>query len=227
MMLHPESEIHRSNYVSALHEATVMAWRDAYARGYNEGMGDHRNYYYSAALQEAGTYELLASARHIVEYGPGRGDFMRPLLTACPGKSFHFVEIAEANAQMLRRRFDGMPNLTVHLAANAPAGLVNVDFAFSFLLSQCMPATLWREHLAEVRQALHAGGTYVFQFGYRPSGEANDSPAVAVAGSQMYSPERMTALVKSAEFENVRIVGPIGLGPFHTDIVWYICRAQK
>jgi hypothetical protein len=227
MSLAPESDIHRENYASALTEATTAAWQNAYAQGYNSCMGDHRSYFYNSALQRIGYYDLLASATRIVEFGPGNGDFLRPVIAAHPEKEFYFIEVAGANAKALETKFSGMRNVAVLLSRGQPTGLTNIESAFSFLLCQSMPATLWREHLAEVRKMLRSGGTYIFQFAYHPSGEANDSPAAAIAGSQVHSAERMTTLVREAGFQSIRMEGPIALEPFHTDIVWYICRAQS
>lgn len=205
-----------------------QAWQNVYAQGYNAGMGDHRSYFYNQYLTAIGYYEELAKAQRIVEFAPGNGEFIEPEIIASPNKDFWLVDISEKNLSCLAQRFGHLPNvhLILNNQRNVPIG--NIHSAFSFLLCQQMPQSLWKEHLVDVYRMLAPGGSYVFQFAYHCKGEfANDSVPVSIAGSQKYSLERMNQIVSEISFREIYFTDEISLQSFNTDVIWHICKVVK
>ncbi|MHC4475127.1 MAG: methyltransferase domain-containing protein [Planctomycetota bacterium] len=215
------------SYVEALRKANLDRWQQAYRDGYDSDMGDHRSYFYNEYLETIGYYDQVARGRRIVEFAPGNGEFFEKFISDQSQKEFLLVDISQSNLDCLRERFSGYNNVTCILNDRRQLALGQVDSVFSFLLCQSMPKTLWIEHLTQVYNMLADGGSYVFQFAYHPEGAANDSVGDSVAGSQKYSPEQMLSLVERAGFENIELSEPIGLEPFDTDIIWYLCKAIK
>lgn len=211
----------------SLRVAAFEAWQEAYARGYAAGMEDHRKYFYDTYLVDIGYYAELARASRIVEFAPGSGRFIQQFVKAGPEKHFYLVDIARANLEALERRFAGYSNVTCVLNDRRMLPVAHIDSAFSFLLCQSMPRGLWIEHLAEVYRMLAPGGSYIFQFAHHPSRGAGDSVPESIAGSQMYAPDAMVVLARSAGFNQVELRGPIDLATFRTDIVWYLCRCDR
>ena len=76
---------------------------------------------------------------------------------------------------------------------------------------------------------LNDGGSYVFQFSSKPDLTADDSIANSLSGSQVYTPEKMMALLRAAGFDQVEMTKPIDLKPLglDTETVWYLCKAAK
>jgi SAM-dependent methyltransferase len=214
-------------YVENLRGATFDAWQEAYTGGYKSSMGDHRRYFYNRYLQDAGYYEDIEKASKITEFAPGNGEFLASFIQTHPDKELYLVDIAQANLDALEKRFADLPNVVCVLNDAGRLPLADIDSAFSFLLCQSMPRTLWIEHLSEVFRVLRPGGSYVFQFANHPAMSSNDSVPQSISGSQVYAKDNMLQLVGEAGYQEIEIIGPIELQPFKSDAVWYICRALK
>jgi glycosyltransferase involved in cell wall biosynthesis/phospholipid N-methyltransferase len=202
-------------------------WQEAYLHGYNADMGDHRKYFYNIYLNKIGYYNEISKAQKIVEFAPGKGDFIEEFIRIHPQKQFYLIDISESNLNYLKSKFVQFKNINYILNNKRDLPLQNVDSVFSFLLCQSMPKSLWIEHLKEVYHILNEGGSYVFQFAYYPERTANDSIGDSIAGSQAYPADNMTSLVKKAGFEKVELSEPISLEYFRTDVLWYFCKAMK
>ncbi|MHC4570813.1 MAG: methyltransferase domain-containing protein [Planctomycetota bacterium] len=215
------------SYIEALRKDNFEKWKQAYLEGYNGGMGNHRSHFYNKYIEEIGFYREVSSAKKVVEFAPGNGEFFEGFVAAAPQKVFFLIDISESNLESLKSKFRMFNNVTYILNDRREIPIAEVDCVFSFLLSQSMPQSLWVEHLTEVYRMLLNGGSYVFQFAYHPDGVANDSIADSIGGSQKYLPEQMLSLVKRAGFGHVELTEPINLECYNTDIIWYLCKAIK
>jgi len=217
----------RNFKIEDLREQNFERWQNAYREGYNGVMGDHRNYSYNRYIEEIGFYNEVAKAKKIVEYAPGNGEFFEKFIKDEPEKEFFLIDISESNIENLRSKFSAFSNVTYILNNQREIPVADVDTAFSFLLCQSVPKSLWIEHLAQVYDVLVGGGSYFFQFAYHLDGIANDLVSDSIAGSQKYSADGMLSLVKRAGFQSVVLTEAIDLKQFKTDILWYICKAVK
>ena len=213
----------------ALREYNFRRWERAYREGYNEATGDHRRYFYNKYLEAIGYYQEVAKAQRVVEFAPGSGVFFEGFIRAAPQKQFFFIDISESNLQRLKARFSGYPNVFYILNDRRQLPLEGIGSIFSFLLCQCMPKSLWIEHLQETCRMLNDGGSYVFQFAFNPGLTANDSIWESLSGSQVYASDQMRAIVGDAGFRQVVLTPPIDLAPLNpdTETVWYLCKAVK
>ena len=215
------------SYIEALRKDNFKAWRQAYLEGYNSGMGDHRSYFYNKYIEDIGFYREVSRAKRIAEFAPGNGEFFEKFIRAELQKEFFFIDISESNLEYLKSKFSTLSNITYILNNQREIPIAEADTVFSFLLCQSVPKSLWVEHLAQVYDMLGNGGSYFFQFAYHPDGAANDSIGDSIAGSQKYSADQMSSLVRRAGFQSVELTPPINLEPFNTDILWYLCKAIK
>jgi len=213
--------------IEDLREQNFEEWQKAYLEGYNEVMGDHRPYFYNRYIEEIGFYREVTQAKKIVEFAPGNGEFFEKFIKDEPEKEFFLVDISESNLEYLRSKFSTFSNVTYILNNQREIPIAGVDTAFSFLLCQSVPKSLWTEHLAQINEMLIGGGSYFFQFAYHPNRVANDSIPDSIAGSQIYSADEMLSLVKRAGFQSVVLTEAIDLEPFKTDMLWYLCKAIK
>jgi len=214
-------------YLELLRTQVIAAWRQAYLEGYNSGMGDHRSYFYNKYIEDIGFYREVSRAKRIAEFAPGNGEFFEKFIRAELQKEFFFIDISESNLEYLKSKFSTLSNITYILNNQREIPIAEADTVFSFLLCQSVPKSLWVEHLAQVYDMLGNGGSYFFQFAYHPDGAANDSIGDSIAGSQKYSADQMSSLVRRAGFQSVELTPPINLEPFNTDILWYLCKAIK
>jgi hypothetical protein len=213
----------------ALRQYCFQMWQRAYQNGYDSSSEDHSRNFYNKYLEQIGYYREVSRAQTIVEFAPGKGKFMENFIRSAPQKQFFFVDISEASLEYLKTKFSGCRNVFCVLNNQRHLPLSGADSAFSFILCQCMPKSLWLEHMKEVYRTLNDGGSYVFQFAFNPELDADDSVRKALSGSQVYTPEQMDAIARSAGFQQVRLTSPIDLKPMSPDIntVWYICKAVK
>jgi MoaA/NifB/PqqE/SkfB family radical SAM enzyme/Tfp pilus assembly protein PilF len=213
----------------ALRQYCFQMWQRVYQNGYDSSSGDHSRNFYNKYLEEIGYYRELSKAGTVVEFAPGKGEFMANFIRAAPQKRFFFVDISEANLEFLKAKFSGHHNVfcVVNNQRNLP--LSGVGSVFSFILCQCMPKSLWLEHMQQVYRVLNDGGSYVFQFAFNPELDADDSVQKALSGSHVYTAEQMDAIARSAGFQQVELTSPIDLRPMSpdTNTVWYICKALK
>ncbi|HUW17753.1 MAG TPA: methyltransferase domain-containing protein [Sedimentisphaerales bacterium] len=219
----------QDSYLEALRKDNFYKWKQAYKEGYNSTTGDHRRYFYNGYLEEIGFYRDVSRAKRVVEFAPGSGVFFEGFIRAGPQKQFFFVDISELNLQRLKARFSGYANVSYILNDRRQLPLDDIGSIFSFLLCQCMPKSLWIEHLQETCRMLNDGGSYVFQFASNPRLTANDSIWDSLSGSQVYTSDQMRALVGDAGFSQVVLTPPIDLAPLNpdTETVWYLCKAVK
>lgn len=200
-------------------------WQKAFEKGYNSNMGDHSNYFYNKYLKEIGLYSWIAKSSRIIEYGPGNALFMRKFIDQNPDKKFYLCEIAEKVVEELKTGFGKFDNVEILLNYPELENLEKIDLAFSFLLCQSMPKTIWMQHLSSVKKMLSNGGCYIFQFAYHPEGVADDNVVNAISGSNKYKPDEIFRMLEEAGFNGCDISEPIRLNTFNTDILWYFCRA--
>lgn len=202
-------------------------WQKAYVDGYNSSMGNHINYFYNTYISEIGFYNNLEIAKNVVEFAPGDASFMKVFIEMFPEKEFNLIDISEKNLANIKLKLEKYSNVKYFLNYPEVTDLGNIDLAFSFLLCQSMPKTLWISHLEKVYNMLNINGAYFFQFAYHPDGFANDSIDVAISGGNKYTPEEIASQLEKTGFKGCDFTIPIELKELNTDIIWYLCKAYK
>lgn len=214
-------------YLESLRLQNYHAWQQVYAKGYKSDMGAHWAYPYNKYLIEIGLYHEIAQVDNFVEFAPGKGEFIGAIAQRYPHKQCYVVDIAEANIVSLQQRFQEFQNITLILNNQARLPLENINLAFSFLLCQSMPKTLWQEHLNEVHRMLALNGAYIFQFSFHPQESASDAINMAINSGNKYSTDEMKLRLDKAGFTKFEFSPAITLEEFQSDIIWYLCKAIK
>lgn len=214
--------------LNVLEKNNYENWIVAYEKyGYNSCMGDHTTSFYNNNLAGMGLYELIQSSDSIIEYGPSISIFMKKFIELFPSKKFYLAEYYSGLVEKLKNDFQKYENVDVLLNYPEITDLSDIDLAFSFLLTQSMPKSLWINHLKKVSSILMEKGSYIFQFAYSKDKIATDSVVDAVNGNNSYQPEDIFKILEEAGYSGADLSVPIPLNNFNSDIVWYICRAYK
>jgi hypothetical protein len=210
-----------------LKKTNINAWNEAFEKGYNSNMGNHEDYFYNEYITRSGFYSLLDNAESVLEIGGGNGLFIKKLADRFPEKQFFISEISHKAINELNKRFEDYSNVTIIDSTLSQIEQNTIDLAFSFLLCQSMPQSIFKSHLEEIKNVLTDEGSYVFQFAYTEGCSSTDLVGDAIAGNNKYSPEEMFKFLEDAGYAGCDLTGPINLETFNTDIVWYICRVYK
>jgi hypothetical protein len=200
-------------------------WQKAFQDGYKSSMGDHGNYFYNNYLNGLGLYECINNSSTIIEYGSGDSIFMKKFIAHYPAKKFYLTEIFPGLINKLQTELSDYKNVEVLLNHPEISSLSNIDLSFSFLLSQSMPKTIWKNHLKAVKSMLSQNGCYIFQFAFHPEGFADDQIKNGISGNNKYKPEEMYKMLEEAGYKGCNISVPITLEKLNSDITWYFCRA--
>jgi len=201
------------------------AWQNVFHNGYNSSMGDHSTYFYNKNLSGLGLYDYINSANTIIEYGAADAVFMKKFIDKYPAKNFVITEYSTELVDKLKNKFSGYNNVEVMLNHPEISSLSNIDLSFSFLLSQSMPRTLWKQHLENVRSMLSEKGSYIFQFAYHPNGFADDQIQNGIYGNNKYKPEEVFKILEEVGYKGCDLSDPITLEKLNSDIIWYLCKA--
>ena len=201
------------------------SWQDAFKNGYNSRMGDHSNYFYSNTLAAMGLYDHINKSNTIIEYGAADAGFMKKFIDEYPQKKFVLTEYSAELVKNLKSRFAGYGNVDIMLNHPEISSLSNIDLSFSFLLSQSMPKSLWKNHLRNVKSMLSKEGCYIFQFAYHPDGYADDQIQNGIYGNNKYKPEEIFEMLEEAGYSGCDLSVPVTLENLNSDIIWYFCRA--
>jgi len=215
------------NSVNNLPDENYTAWQAAYESGYNSSMGDHAKWFYNIYIESIGFYDRLLTSQNIIEYAPGDGEFIGGIIERFPDKKFHLLDISQKNLSKLEDKFVVKTNVECRLNHPEISDICDVDLAFSFLLCQSVPSSLWKIHLKSVCSMLTQGGSYFFQFAVNQKGLATDYVADAINGSNVYELEQIHNMLEEVGFSGVDISLPITLEEFNSETIWYICRAYK
>jgi tRNA (cmo5U34)-methyltransferase len=108
-------------------------------------------------------FNYLKPAASVVDLGASRGDAFAPLLAAEPSAKFLAIEASEPMREVLVRRFQNAPNVTVSrcdLRYDSAAALsaASADLVLSILTLMFVPVEYRQEVLSNVHQALKPGG---------------------------------------------------------------------
>ena len=212
-------------YLNWLQVENYEVWKKAYEEGHKSSMGDHTTYFYNDYLAGIGLYDWIEKSNNIIEYGAADAKFMKRFINAYPGKKFVLAEYSDKLVKNLKSDFLENENVQVMLNLPELSSLSNIDLSFSFLLSQSMPKTLWKNHLRNVKSMLSKNGCYFFQFAYHPNGHADDQIQNGISGSNKYKPEAIYEMLEEAGYSGCDISVPVTLEQLNSDVIWYFCRA--
>jgi hypothetical protein len=207
-----------------LHE-NYYEWQKAFQDGYYSSMGDHSTSFYNQYFIKLGLYKHIINSNTIIEYGSGDAAFMKKVIAYYPSKKFYLAEIFPGLINKLQTELSEYKNVEVLLNHPEISSLSNIDLSFSFLLSQSMPKTLWKNHLKAVKSMLSKNGCYIFQFAFHPDGFADDQINNGINGNNKYKPEEIYKILEEAGYSGCNISDPITLEKLNSDIIWYFCRA--
>lgn len=214
------------DYIKLLEKDNFESWEKAYQiDGYNSNMGDHSNYFYNKYLSDIGLYYYIDKSITIIEYGGSDSRFMDKFIYNYPEKKFLIGEYSTELVNILKNKYSKNDNVKVILNYPEITSLTKIDLSFSFLLSQSMPKTLWKNHLKNVKSMLSENGCYIFQFAYHQDGSADDQIKNGIFGNNKYKPEEMYKILEEAGYNGCDISIPIKLEKLNSDIIWYFCRA--
>jgi glycosyltransferase involved in cell wall biosynthesis len=221
-----ESDLFSGNIKNQLLDyENYFEWQKAYQDGYKSSMGDHSTSFYNQYFIKLGLYDNINNSNTIIEYGSGDAAFMKKVIAYYPSKKFYLTEITPDLINNLQTELSDYKNVEILLNHPEITSLSNIDLCFSFLLSQSMPKTLWKNHLRAVKSMLSKNGCYIFQFAFHMDGFADDQIKNGISGSNKYKPEEIYKMLEETGYSGCNISVPITLEKLNSDIIWYFCRA--